>query len=188
MSLERAVGKKYADNCRNVDRICRLPGTINHKTGGRAQVVEHHPERMYKLSEFVPHPAAPGSTTHDKADDTTGTALTTTLAFDEEVHCDVSQLPISEYAKEVIITGGEIPKKFKTRSEAVWLVIKEMLKGRVPEVIIEHIMLDRDNGISAHIYDQKGNRLAYVRRQIARAKVALQKFDIEPQHGRSHLD
>ena len=32
MSLERAVGKKYADNCRNVDRICRLPGTINHKT------------------------------------------------------------------------------------------------------------------------------------------------------------
>ena len=150
---------------------------------GRAQVVEHHPQRMYKLAEFVPHPAAPGSTGHDGADYTTGTELTTTLAFDEEVHCDVDQLPISAYAKEVIITGGEIPAKFKSRSEALWYVIKEMLKGPVPEVLIEHIVLDRDNGISEGVYAQKGNRLAFVRRQIAKAKLALQKFDVNPNTG-----
>jgi hypothetical protein len=35
-----------------IARIARLPGFINHKTGTRACVVEHHPERVYSLDDF----------------------------------------------------------------------------------------------------------------------------------------
>jgi len=31
--IEQAFGDRFADGCRNIDRIARLPGTINHKTG-----------------------------------------------------------------------------------------------------------------------------------------------------------
>jgi putative DNA primase/helicase len=49
--LEQAFGAS-ADNCRNVDRVARLPGTINHKTGALARVVEYHSERTYALEDF----------------------------------------------------------------------------------------------------------------------------------------
>ena len=35
--LEIAFGTQWADDCRNVDRIGRLPGTINVKTGKLAE-------------------------------------------------------------------------------------------------------------------------------------------------------
>lgn len=54
-----------ADNCHNVDRIMRLPGSINlpdakKKAKGRkialAGVAEVHPELVYELSKFTPAP------------------------------------------------------------------------------------------------------------------------------------
>lgn len=43
-----------ADNCRNVDRIARLPGFVNKKTMGLAKLVELHPDRTFALTDF-PH-------------------------------------------------------------------------------------------------------------------------------------
>jgi hypothetical protein len=37
--IEQAFGDRFADGCRNIDRIARLPGTINTKTGGLAHVL-----------------------------------------------------------------------------------------------------------------------------------------------------
>jgi hypothetical protein len=51
--LERAFD---ADACHNIDRIARLPGFVNHKTGATARVLEFHPERAYDLGEL---PRAP---------------------------------------------------------------------------------------------------------------------------------
>ena len=48
----------YADNCRNIERIARLPGTVNHKTGWVAGVVEHNPNATYGLKDF-PSPDEP---------------------------------------------------------------------------------------------------------------------------------
>jgi hypothetical protein len=41
-----------ADACQNVDRICRLPGYRNSRTGRIAEIVEHDPARLYSLDEF----------------------------------------------------------------------------------------------------------------------------------------
>jgi hypothetical protein len=48
----------YCDNCRNIDRIARLPGTVNHKTGWRSGVVDHNPDAVYGLDDF-PSPLQP---------------------------------------------------------------------------------------------------------------------------------
>jgi len=37
--IEQAFGDRFADGCRNIDRIARLPGTINTKTGQIARVL-----------------------------------------------------------------------------------------------------------------------------------------------------
>ena len=39
-SIEQAFGAHFADGCRNIDRIARLPGTVNTKTGRLASVLQ----------------------------------------------------------------------------------------------------------------------------------------------------
>src|SRR5262249_16885445 len=41
LGIERAFAP-FADQCRNIDRIGRLAGTINRKTGRRARVLHEH--------------------------------------------------------------------------------------------------------------------------------------------------
>jgi hypothetical protein len=46
--IEQAFGNHFADGCRNIDRIARLPGTVNTKTGMLASV-------LHEFSHDVPH-------------------------------------------------------------------------------------------------------------------------------------
>ncbi len=46
--IEQAFGDRFADGCRNIDRIARLPGTINTKTGRPACV-------LHQFSHDTPH-------------------------------------------------------------------------------------------------------------------------------------
>ncbi|MFZ2110035.1 MAG: hypothetical protein WAV18_32470, partial [Roseiarcus sp.] len=51
--LEKEFG---ADSCHNIERIARLPGFVNHKTGATARVLEFHAERDCVLEDL---PSAP---------------------------------------------------------------------------------------------------------------------------------
>jgi hypothetical protein len=44
----------WADNCRNIERIARLPGTVNQKTSWVAGVVDYNPDAIYALEDFPP--------------------------------------------------------------------------------------------------------------------------------------
>jgi hypothetical protein len=55
------------------------------------------------------------------------------------------------------------------RSRAVWYVIHQLLKQARPVDEIVAVLLERGNGISAHIYDQKHPE-AYARRQVEKAQ------------------
>ena len=46
--IEQAFGDRFADGCRNIDRIARLPGTVNTKTGKTACV-------LHEFSHDQPH-------------------------------------------------------------------------------------------------------------------------------------
>jgi virulence-associated protein E len=80
----------------------------------------------------------------------------------------------ADEVERLIREGGEKP----SRSEVVWKVINGLLRnGRAPESIVK-ILLDRANGISAHIYDQS-KPIRYARKQVANAvakiKLAVDK-------------
>ena len=53
--IEAAFGDRFADGCRNIDRVARLPGTINRKTGRLACVLrEHSHDQPHQIETFPP--------------------------------------------------------------------------------------------------------------------------------------
>jgi hypothetical protein len=63
--IEQAFGDHFADGCRNIDRIARLPGTVNTKTGRLAHVLPDHshdtPHAIEAFPRGVEHPKDKGA-------------------------------------------------------------------------------------------------------------------------------
>ncbi len=55
--IEHAFGDHFADGCRNIDRIARLPGTVNTKTGALASVLHEFSHDEPHQIESFPHQA-----------------------------------------------------------------------------------------------------------------------------------
>ena len=147
----------------NIDRILRLPGTTNlpnakKRKEGRVEC----PTKLiafngasYPLDAFPqPEQNKPGSPEdggqHERQ-------------RDDEAH-DKGE----DKLDHTIRTGG---KGFETRSHAVWYVICEMLRRKVPDSAIISTLLYKNNRISDHIYGQKDkDPRKYAEKQIAEAK------------------
>jgi hypothetical protein len=153
--LMRRLGAKAGTQ--NIDRILRLPGTINlpNKTKLKAGRVPRPTKLLrfngirYSLDAFAltdqTEPGTPEDGGHHERQETGGDKL------------------------ERIIRDGESGEFNGDRSRAVWWAINEMLRLGCPTSTIESTLLDRKNKITAHTYDQPNPR-AYVERQIAKAK------------------
>jgi P4 family phage/plasmid primase-like protien len=159
--IEQAFGNRFADNCRNVDRIARLPGTINTKTRQPARVMEQHPERAYEIENF---PRVEDAQRED--------AKSGSLA---DASGDVDALDLSALEDDVatrlrtIIKQGSAPGiGHESRSETVLYACCELIRADVPDRSIIALLLNRNNGISQHIYDQAQPE-RYAERQLARA-------------------
>jgi predicted P-loop ATPase len=149
----------------NIDRILRVPGTINHpnekkQKGGRvpcvAEIVEFNGV-SYGLGDFPAVIEDTDPTDSGHADD------------DDEL-------------ERTILDGGQ-KRHGGTRSEQVWWVINEMLRRGYLAATIIPILLDRNNRISDHIYNQANPR-PYAERQI---KEACKKLELAiDQHGRPY--
>jgi hypothetical protein len=158
--IEKAFGKDFADDCRNIDRIARLPGTVNHKTGRCARVIAHRPEAVYDLADFpfadeaAERTAAKRTPARAKAKHTSDRASAARSAAGDEI-------------ERVIVEGcGDLFSG--DRSKAVWHVCCELLRRGRSQATITATLLDRANGISAHVYDQ-AKPAEYAERQVARA-------------------
>lgn len=172
--LEQALG---GDTCHNVDRIMRLPGTINVpnqrklKKGRKpalAHLVEFHDERTYSLDQFT---AAPIVQTGEGG-----------LVGKPKVHVsgnvprlsdmsDLDQWRVPDYVKMLIVQGDDPDDntKFGSRSEVLFRVCCELVRCSVPDETIYSVITDPDFGISASVLD-KPRSDRYALRQIERAK------------------
>ncbi len=165
IALEIELG---ADRCHNVDRVARLPGTVNSKTGRLAAVVEWHPERVYDVLEFTKAPMVqePGG----------GKIIAFPGNAPRVNGMDDPRLEKSpDWAKVVIAQGldPENPKKHPSRSEWQFAASCELVRSGVDDETHLAILLDPDLGISASILDKKSSAESYARRQIARAHVEV---------------
>jgi hypothetical protein len=138
----------------NIDRILRLPGTTNLPT--KAKRERGRVECPTKLISF----------------NGTSYSLNAFPRPEQNTPEDGGQHARQEADEdklERIIRDGESGQFGGDRSRAVWWVINEMLRRGSPTSTIVSTLLDRNNRISQHVYDQSDPR-AYAERQIAKAK------------------
>lgn len=158
------------DVTHDVNRILRLPGTINrlNKTKverGRVPSLSsllYVSDRTYDFDSFISAPAV-------ATNQTTSSTLTPSASVHTE---DIEQLNIPPKLK-MIITQGFDPDDASgpvDRSSNVWFVCCELIRLAVKDEVILGIITDSRYRISDHVYAQGSRWQQYAVRQIRRAK------------------
>jgi hypothetical protein len=163
-----------ADNCHNVDRIMRLPGTINRpdakkRKKGRVEALATLVDwagHEYDLSDFT---AAP---TVQKADTGFSSGKLSVSANFQRYGC-VEDLPekVPNWCRVLIVNGEDPddPEKYASRSEVLWNVCCELVRAEMTVEQIYAVITDPDFKISESILDKKSSSERYALRQIERA-------------------
>ena len=175
--LELAFG---ADACHNLERICRLPGTVNRKPGGRLARVVQANASVHDLPSFsaVADPKTGGAVAVAGRGAPALPSDLPAVPFDASGRPD---LPVSDRTKMLIVQGRDPddPGRYKSRSEAFWAVVCDLARANVPSDLIAAVVLNPDFAISGHPLDQPKSR-QYVARQIGRARAeADDSFDCD---------
>lgn len=175
--LEQIFG---GDHCHNVDRIMRLPGSVNvpdakkRKKGRTEQtaVLLQFNTKKYSLKDFKP--AQNVQITGARA----GSSGPTDLPIPGNVEriqdlAELDQWDVPDRLK-VIIAQGHHPDQPKQgdNSRSAWLFdcVCSLVRLNVPDNVIFSIITDPDWGISSSVVEMKGGADRYAMRQIARAK------------------
>ncbi len=172
LKIESAL---QADACHNIDRIMRLPGTINvpnkkklarGRKAALARVVEVDWSRRYRLEDF-PRAAAVA------AGGSSAASVELPRDLPRVENLEVLPAAVTARTKMLIVNGGDPddPGRHKSRSECLWAVLCEMVRAGCDDATIAAIILDPDYGISGHVLEQPRPR-QYAERQIEKARDA----------------
>lgn len=164
-----------ADSCFNVDRIMRLPGTINlpdekkRKKGRVARVarIVSLSGITYPLSDFTA--AAEVQTSNGSG----AAAVRVQISGNLPRLKDLDELPeqVTQRTRMLIVQGDDPddPTRYSSKSEVMWAVTCELIRAGCENDTIAAVLLDPDFGISDHPLRQK-RAVEYVARQIERAR------------------
>lgn len=164
--------------CHNVDRILRLPGTINipsekKRAAGRvevlAEVVEANWAREYDVEDFFQFDAGP-------------TAASSALVVNEPIKvCELDDLPSSVMpsTRRLIELGddqhrprGGLDPKYPSRSEAVFHAACDLARAGCSEALIAGVLINPRLGVSASIVEKK-NPQSYALKQARAAHATV---------------
>ena len=149
--IEQAFGEHFADGCRNIDRIARLPGTINTKTGRQARVLrEFSHEEQYDIETF------PRTT---KSEDKEAKADPSTASGPyEPVTRDAPELAKLEPIWVTRIFDGDVDGKYqKDRSRLAFAVACELVRTGIDDKFIARVLMTTLCG--AHVQESPAYRL-----------------------------
>ena len=180
--LELILG---GDNCHNIDRIMRLPGTLNipnarkrekGRTEAEAYVVDYQPDNVYALTCFSPAAQVQGSRLSPaELSATTGNVK----RLDSVDELDAwPKIPALDRVKIAIVNGNDPDNpKAGDNSRSAWLfdVICQLVRGEVPDEVIYSIVTDPDFAISSSVLDKGSLVQEYAMRQISRAKEEVEE-------------
>lgn len=175
-----------ADNCHNIDRIMRLPGTMNlpdekkrkkGRTPEPAKLLQFKSELCYAVTQFV---QAPVIHIHEQGNSFSGTTIypEAKVSISGNVRRLASLDELDEWSVpdrvKVIIMQGKHPDQPKQgdNSRSAWVhdVCCNLVRAGVPDDVIYSILTDPECGISESVLEFKAKAEAYAIRQIERAK------------------
>lgn len=168
-----------ADDCHNIDRIARLPGTVNwpkadKRRKGRvaalARVVEMRNDRAYDLADFDPmQTVGPAGVIRPPVKIEGPVAA---LASVDEL--DKWEVP--DRVKVVIVQGRDDDRpKANDNSRSAWVfdVCCQLARRGVPDQVILAVLMDSGFGISESVLEKGGKARAYAIKQIEKARAAI---------------
>ena len=172
-----------ADNCHNIDRIMRLPNTMNipdarkvkkGRTATLAKCVQFD-DISYPLSAFT---AAQSVQMQNETTFGSGSSQVVTISGNIDRIDDADELDewgVPQRVKIIMAQGHleDEPKK-GDNSRSAWLFdfVCNMVRSDVPDDVIFSIITDPDWPISKSVLDLKGNAEKYAIKQIESAKFA----------------
>ncbi|NUP95924.1 MAG: hypothetical protein HUU28_07150 [Planctomycetaceae bacterium] len=175
--------KKLADGVANLERLARLPGSINYpgtdkrdkkgRTVRLASVVEDASDdkRRYALSQFAPPEGFAKASKSKRAARASAPRPSGVTKLD-----NLDALDVCDDCKVVIVQGcdpdepgrfGGAPSMFGLpcgaawkgdRSAAVWYVVCELVRSGVDDDTIRAVLLDERWGISSYIFEDKNGK------------------------------
>lgn len=169
------------DHCHNVDRIMRLPGTVNvpdpkKRKKGRveelAKLLQFKDKNTYDITQFKKATAV--QTSGPVRDNRAGTVVN--IPGNIERIGDLSELDKWDVPDrlKIIIAQGQHPEQPKEgdNSRSAWLFdcVCGLIRHGVPDEVVYAIITDPEWGISSSVVELKGGGDRYAIRQITRAK------------------
>lgn len=183
VQLERLFG---ADACHNIDRLLRLPGSLNYPTPKkvkkygrteptRSELVEFHTDRAYPIERFTkaipvspPLLAAPGVPA--------AAAPAVALAAVKRLNVDEleDRFGPNDRLRALVVTGKDPvePRKYTSRSESLFAAVCGMVRAGFDDQTIYAIITDPDLAISESVIDKGNTTQRYALRQISNARRA----------------
>lgn len=168
------------DHCHNIDRIMRLPGTVNipdelKKSKGRtereASVVFFDENLKYSIDNFQKASSQDSGISHDGGEYGIGVDLSGPKTPTENLSI-LDSWGVTDDIKIIIAQGNDPSNPLKEdNSRSAWLFacVSRLLSKGVPDRVIYDIITDSRWPISESVLD-KGNPDKYAKRQIKRAK------------------
>jgi P4 family phage/plasmid primase-like protien len=168
--LELAFG---ADNCHNIDRLMRLPGTINipdakklkkGRTRELAKLISHDPEAIYPLSRFTQAPLPSKIGPFDRKP--------MPGRFTENSIVDLDDVGVQEREKTIIMNGripGQSKESDDSRSAWVFDALCNMARTGISAEDALAIITDKNFKISESIYEKGSTSQKYAERQVQKA-------------------
>lgn len=179
MQLEILMG---GDNCHNIDRIMRLPGTMNRpnakkKAKGRteimAELIYFDDSVTYPIDKFTA--AQPVQTTLPGQSKSSlgGTVTIPQISGNIKRLDSVDDLPeqVKPWVKVLIVQGQDPdePGRFPSRSETLFCVCCELVRSGVDAETIYSVITDPDFKISESVVELGSRAEAYALKQIKSA-------------------
>ena len=183
MQLEIRLG---GDNCHNIDRIMRLPGTMNRPNAkkrkrGReevmAELVHFDEDESYPISTFTAAQQVQTSASAWFSGGRSTLAPKINTGNIERIG-DLDELdiigakPLKGWVKVLINLGKDPdePNRFESRSETLFCVCCEMTRAGIPDEVIFSVITDPDFAISESVIQLGSRAETYALRQIERSK------------------